>query len=97
MGLVTALAFAEHGHKVTCVDILPERVAQVSEGSAPFYEPGLEETLVRHIGEGKVDATTDTADAVRGTEVTFLCVGTPSSPDGTYDLGQLLSAAEDVG
>ncbi len=97
VGLVTALAFAEHGHHVTCVDILPERVDQVSRGQAPFYEPGVEEMLRHHTGHGTLDATTDTAEAVSRTEVTFLCVGTPSSPDGSYDLGQLLSAAEDVG
>ncbi len=97
VGLVTALAFAHHGHRVTCVDVLPDRVDSVTRGIAPFYEPGVEEALERHLDEGRLDATTDTGRAVEVSEVTFLCVGTPTTEDGPYDLGQLVSAAEEVG
>jgi len=97
VGLVTALAFCHHGHRVTCVDIIPERVASVSQGRAPFYEPGVAEALARHLGSGLLDATMDTVKAVSETEVTFLCVGTPSSSDGSYDLGHLAAAARSVG
>ena len=97
VGLVTALAFCQHGHRVTCVDIIPERVASVSRGKAPFYEPGVAEALARHLSSGLLDATMDTAKAVADTDVTFLCVGTPSSPDGSYDLGHLAAAARSVG
>ncbi|UCC93390.1 MAG: UDP-glucose/GDP-mannose dehydrogenase family protein, partial [Thermoplasmata archaeon] len=97
VGLVTALAFAHHGHHVTCVDVIPERVETVSRGEAPFFEPGVPEALRRHVGDGNLEATTDTVTAVRSSDVTFLCVGTPSAPDGTYDLTHLRSAARDVG
>ncbi len=97
VGLVTALAFAHHGHRVTCVDMLPDRVDIVARGEAPFYEPGVDEALARHSRAGLLSATTDTRAAVEGSEVTFLCVGTPSAPDGTYDLGHLRQAARDVG
>lgn len=97
VGLVTALAFANHGHKVTCVDVLPDRVTSVSRGEAPFYEPGVEEALARAVGEGSLVATTDTQRAVETSEVTFLCVGTPPAEDGSFDLGQLEAAAMDVG
>ncbi|MCK5413798.1 MAG: UDP-glucose/GDP-mannose dehydrogenase family protein [Thermoplasmata archaeon] len=97
VGLVTALAFAHHGHRVTCVDIIPERVDAVSRGEAPFFEPGVTEALTRHVKTGSIDATMDTEAAVAATEVTFLCVGTPSALDGTYDLTYLRAAARDVG
>ena len=97
VGLVTALAFAHHGHRVTCVDIIPERVDAVSRGNAPFYEPGVTEALTDQVDAGFIDATTDIRSAVEATDITFLCVGTPSAPDGSYDLTHLRKAATDVG
>jgi UDPglucose 6-dehydrogenase len=97
VGLVTALAFAELGHKVTCVDVVPERVDWISRGEAPFYDPGVAEALRRHVDTGLLKATTDTEEGIAGTEVTFLCVGTPSAPDGSYDLDQMETASRSVG
>lgn len=97
VGLVTALAFAHHGHHVTCVDILPDRIDAISRGDAPFYEPGVGEALAYQLDAGRLTATTDTRGAVEGTDVTFLCVGTPTTEDGSYDLSQLVSATRDVG
>jgi UDPglucose 6-dehydrogenase len=97
VGLVTALAFAHHGHRVTCVDIIQERVEQVSQGVAPFYEPGVADALREHITHGTIEATIDVAAAVADSEATFLCVGTPSAPDGSYDMTQLESASRAIG
>jgi UDPglucose 6-dehydrogenase len=79
------------------VDIIQERVDAVSRGEAPFYEPGVSEALHRHLEDGLIDATNDTRAAVTSTEATFLCVGTPSAADGSYDLSHLRGAARDVG
>ena len=97
VGLVTGLALAELGHRVICVDVLPERVDRVSRGETPFYDPGVAEALERHVNAGNLDATTDTAKAVQGSELTFLCVGTPSAADGSYDLDQMEAASRSVG
>ncbi len=97
VGLVTALAFCHHGHRVTCVDISRERVASIKRAEAPFYEPDVAEALVEHVASGLLEATTDIERAVLETDVTFLCVGTPSVPDGSYDLSQLEAAALSVG
>jgi UDPglucose 6-dehydrogenase len=97
VGLVTALAFAQHGHRVTCVDVIPERIEAISRGEAPFFEPGVTEALDRHLDAGLLDATTDTRAAVRASDVTFICVGTPSAGDGSYDLTYLRSATREVG
>ena len=97
VGLVTALAFAHHGHRVLCVDVIPQRVEMVARGEAPFFEPGVAEALGRHVASGLIDATDDTSAAITATEATFLCVGTPSAADGSYDLSQVEAAARDVG
>jgi UDPglucose 6-dehydrogenase len=79
------------------VDVIPDRVDSVSRGEAPFYEPGVTEALHRELGAGRIEATTDTGMAVNSSDVTFLCVGTPSAPDGSYDLTYLKAAARAVG
>src|SRR5262249_42786127 len=73
VGLVTAACFAEAGHSVVCVDNSPVRVSQVLAKQAPFHEPGLPALL----SSVELDATQDLARAVRDTDVTLICVGTP--------------------
>lgn len=97
VGLCTAVAFAEQGHRVTVIDVIPEKVARIKQGRAPFYEPGLEESLQRLISARVLDATTDLAASVRKADFTFLCVGTPQGPDGSQDLSYLRKATEEVG
>src|SRR5262249_53239377 len=66
-------------------------------GRSPIVEPGLDELLARATAEGRLRATTDTAEAVRSTEVSLLCVGTPSRRNGSLDLTYLERVSEDVG
>jgi len=96
-GLVTAVALAKHRHRVACVDIDTSRVEAVSRGHAPFFEPGLDEALAGLVRSGRVTATTDLAAAVRASDATFICVGTPSAPDGSFDLSQVERAARAIG
>lgn len=95
VGLVTAAGLADKGHRVICVDIDRNRVEQVNLGVTPIFEPGLAELLKRHAGAG-LTATTDLPAAVSETEVTLLCVPTPSR-DGDIDLGAVVAASRDVG
>ncbi len=97
VGLVTAVAFARHGNAVCCVDVLQDRVKAVSAGKPPFYEPGLDKELKRLVGKGLITASSDTKHAVAEADATFLCVGTPSSTNGAFDLSQLEAAARSVG
>src|SRR5262249_46750113 len=76
-GWVSAAAFADDGHTVVGVDVNPGKVAAVNAGRSPIVEPGLDELLARATAEGRLQATPDTAAAVRDTEVSLLCVGTP--------------------
>lgn len=89
VGLVTAACFAELGHKVSCVDVDQAKVASLKAGIAPFYEPGLEPILQRHLRSGQLKVTTDTAQGIQKADFVFFCVGTPSTPSGQVDLSYL--------
>jgi UDPglucose 6-dehydrogenase len=97
VGLVTAATFLKLGHKVICVDVLKERVNSVNNGRSPIFEPGLEEVLNDGINSGSLMATTDGTLAARCSDVIFICVGTPSLPDGSIDLRFVRKAAKDIG
>ena len=74
-----------------------DKVRAVSEGRSPIVEPGLDTALARAVADGRLRATTDTAEAIRDTEVSLLCVGTPSRRNGSLDLTYLERVAEEVG
>ena len=76
VGLVSGVCFAERGHRVICVDIDQEKVAQINAGHSPIHEEGLDALLQRNIGSG-LTATTDLADAVSRSTLTIIAVGTP--------------------
>ncbi len=95
VGLVSGACLAEAGHNVTCVDIDPDRVATINDGRSPVWEPGLGELLIRHRGS-RLHATTNLAEAVHATDVSFITVGTPF--DGqTIDLSQVRACTEAIG
>ena len=89
VGCVSAASFAGDGHDVVGVDVNADKVAAVNAGRSPIVEPGLDELLARGVAEGRLRATTDTAEAVRDSEVSLLCVGTPSRKNGSLDLTYL--------
>jgi GDP-mannose 6-dehydrogenase len=94
---VSAASFAADGHEVVGVDVNADKVAAVNAGRSPIVEPGLEELLARGVAEGRLRATSDTNDAVQSSEVSLLCVGTPSHKNGSLDLGYLERVSEQIG
>src|SRR4051812_9414460 len=76
LGAVHAACMAELGHEVVAVDVDAEKIAALSEGRAPFFEPGLPELLERALGTGRLRFTTDYSE-VADCDVHFVCVGTP--------------------
>jgi UDPglucose 6-dehydrogenase len=96
VGLVTAAGLAELGHTVVCIDIDERKVAALGRGEPPFFERGLEDLLRRNLGI-RLRATTDLGAAVRDSELTFICVGTPSRDDGSIDVSFVQQAAEQIG
>jgi GDP-mannose 6-dehydrogenase len=97
VGSVSAASFAEEGHHVVGVDVNADKVAAINAGKSPIVEPGLEELLARSVAGGRLRATCDTAAAVRDTELSLLCVGTPSRRNGSLDLTYLERVAEQIG
>ena len=97
VGLVVGACLAETGNDVICADIDEEKIARLSEGEIPIYEPGLEPLVRRNLEEGRLRFTTDVGEAVRRSEVIFIAVGTPEGEDGSADLRHVLSVAETIG
>ncbi len=93
VGLVTGACFAELGHDVLCMDDNDEKIAILKAGQVPIYEPGLDELIHANVEEGRLVFTSSMKDTVQKSEILFVCVGTPSKPDGEADL----SAVETVG
>lgn len=96
VGLTTGACFASLGHTVVCVDIDAERIEALRSGRIPIYEPGLEELVTEGLQAGRLEFTTDTAEAVSGAEFAYLCVPTPQSADGSADLSYLEVAATQI-
>jgi UDPglucose 6-dehydrogenase len=92
VGLVTGAVFADLGNDVICVDNDPNKIADLTAGRMPIYEPGLEEMVARNTADGRLAFTADLTAAVRRSVIVFITVGTPPKPDGQSDLG----AVEDV-
>jgi UDPglucose 6-dehydrogenase len=96
VGLVAGACFADSGNEVVCVDHDPAKIDSLKKGEIPIYEPGLEDLVSRALERRRITFTTQTAEAVRGSEVVFLAVGTPARPDGTPELKYLKAAVEQV-
>jgi UDPglucose 6-dehydrogenase len=94
LGLTHAVCLAEMGHEVLTVDTDARKVAQAAAGTAPFFEPGLDELLRKQLDAGRLRFTTSHAEAAGFADVHFLCVGTPQAPDGSADLSQVYAAAD---
>jgi len=96
VGLVTGACLADIGNEVICVDILDHKVEMINKGKSPIYEEGLQEILERNVGKN-LRATTELEMAVKNSELSFLCVGTPSDDEGRIDLTYIKSAVESLG
>ena len=97
VGSVSAASFAADGHQVIGVDVNPEKVRAINEGRSPIVEPGLDELLAQGVRETRLRATTSTADAVLDTDLSLVCVGTPSRKNGSLDLTYLERVCEQIG
>jgi GDP-mannose 6-dehydrogenase len=98
VGCVSAACLAELGHRVFGVDPDAHKVDSLLKAQAPFYEPGLEETIRNVVSNGRLTATTRLADVLGEADVAFVCVGTPTAPGlgGGQDLSYLLRVSEQI-
>ncbi|MBA2731903.1 MAG: UDP-glucose/GDP-mannose dehydrogenase family protein [Acidobacteria bacterium] len=96
VGLVTGACFAEFGVDVACVDVDKDKIARLSDGFIPIYEPGLEQLVAKNVQAGRLQFTTDLKAAVERSLVIFLAVGTPPKEDGSADLSYIEAAARSI-
>jgi len=96
VGLVSGTCLAERGHQVTCIDIRSEVVQEINAGRPPIHEIGLDNLLRAARDKGMLSATTDAKTAILDSDVTLICVGTPTV-DGRMDMSQIVAAAKEIG
>jgi GDP-mannose 6-dehydrogenase len=97
VGSVSAASFAADGHEVIGVDVSPAKVSSVNEGRSPIVEQGLNGLIREQAARGTLRATTSTAEAVAASDLSLLCVGTPSRRNGSLDLTYLVRVCEEIG
>jgi len=95
VGLVSAACFAKLGNNVICLDIDEEKVKKINNSIPPIYEKNLEKILREN--KNRIKATTDYKNTIEKTEITFICVGTPSNKDGSIDLSYVKKVSEQIG
>jgi GDP-mannose 6-dehydrogenase len=97
VGSVSAASFAADGHTVVGVDVNPDKVDSLNGGRSPIVEKGLDALIRDNAANGRLRATTNTGDAVSSTDLSLICVGTPSRRNGSLDLTYLERVAEQIG
>ena len=97
VGAVCAGCLSARSHEVVGVDISATKIDLINRGKSPIVEPGLEELLKRGVESGYLRGTTDVASAVRDTEVSFICVGTPSKKNGDLELNYIEGVCREIG
>ena len=95
VGAVTGTCLAELGNRITFVGRNREKLDLLDSGKTPIYEPGLEELLTTN--KERIKTTTDLSSAIKETDITFVCVGTPSRDDGSIDLQQINDVSVTIG
>jgi UDPglucose 6-dehydrogenase len=97
VGLVSGACFADFGHDVVCVDKDIQKIAALSRGELPIYEPGLPALVQSNVREGRLKFATELAEPVREADAVFIAVGTPSRRgDGHADLSYVYAAAREI-
>lgn len=97
VGLVTGACLAEFGLNLICVDNDLQKIEGLKQGKPHFYEPGLEELVQKNMKEGRLRFSTSIREGVTSSLVIFIAVGTPSSEDGSADLGAVEEVAAEIG
>jgi GDP-mannose 6-dehydrogenase len=97
VGTVSAGCLASGGHEVVGVDTVPAKVDLINSGQSPIVEADISEIIAAAVRTGRLRATGDSAQAIRETELSFVCVGTPSQPNGNLDLRYIRRICEQIG
>ena len=95
VGLVSGACFADLGNKVICVDVDRNKIDALNSGTIPIYEPGLEELVKKNFHQKRLSFSTDISLSVKGSDIIFICVGTPTkNKSNMADLKYVYNAAK---
>jgi GDP-mannose 6-dehydrogenase len=97
VGSVTAACLAHLGHHVVGVDSNASKTESLESGRSPIIEKGLDDLIATARRESRLRATTDAAAAVLGSEISLICVGTPSQPNGKLELAHIRNVCREIG
>src|SRR4029077_12672385 len=97
VGAVSLACLARDGHEVVGVDIDPAKLSLLRAGKTPVVEAGMVDLMADVVASGRVSVTDDVAAAVRATDISLICVGTPSSPNGSQDQSAVVKVAGELG
>lgn len=97
VGAVSLACLARDGHRVIGVDVDQAKLDLIAAGKTPVVEEGMVELMASVVGSGRVSVTRDARDAVMGSEISLICVGTPSAPNGSQDQTAITRIAQDLG
>ncbi|HEV7891016.1 MAG TPA: UDP-glucose/GDP-mannose dehydrogenase family protein [Pyrinomonadaceae bacterium] len=97
VGCVSAACFAKEGHEVTGVDVSAVKVEIINSGRSPIVEAGIGELIQEMVSSGRLRATTDASEAVASSDVSLVCVGTPSRDNGSLDLTYVKRVCQEIG
>lgn len=97
VGAVCAACWARENHTVTGVDVNADKVAVINRGESPIIEPGLPETIAQAVERGRLRAVTEARNAVLESDISMVCVGTPSQLNGNLDLRFVRNVCEQIG
>ncbi len=97
VGLVSGTCFSDLGNDVICVDNDKKKILKLKQGVIPIYEPGLTELVKKNYNAGRLNFTSNLADAVNKSNIIFICVGTPTKKNSNAaDLNQIYKVAKEI-
>jgi GDP-mannose 6-dehydrogenase len=97
VGCVSAACFAKEGHEVVGVDVNPTKVGIINSGKSPIVEAGVGELIEQMVSSQRLRATSESSEAVMNTDISLICVGTPSHPNGSLDLTYVKRVCQEIG
>lgn len=97
VGAVSLACLARDGHSVIGVDVDPAKLELIRTGKTPVVEEGMVDLMSQVAASGRVSVTTDAIQAVRNSDISLICVGTPSAPNGSQDQSAIINLAHDLG
>ncbi|MGH7496602.1 MAG: nucleotide sugar dehydrogenase [bacterium] len=96
VGTVTSACFARNGHDVIGVDVNPTKIALVNDGKSPIVEEEIGELVLQQVQAGRLRATDNVEEAVNNSEISLICVGTPSNGNGSLSLYSVLGVTKSI-